>query len=240
MIKLLNALSDSKVLVTGGAKRIGKAIVEAFADAGAEIRIHCNNSKKEAESLLTEIPTKGDVFQADLSDIDKNTIKRMLEGVDILVNNASVYFSEENVQVQNRDNIDQKNFQINYEAPAELMDFMAAKNRKGCIINLLDAEALKASNASDSYKQSKFLLYIATRAKAISFAPLIRVNGVAPGAVFPPDWLSGSLMEKSISEMPLKRAPSVQDVASACVFLASNNGITGEVIRIDSGRHLLP
>lgn len=232
-------LSQAKVLVTGGAVRIGRAIVEAFAECGAGIRIHCHKSLKEAEDLLMQLPAGSDVFQADLCRADDRIMREMLEGVDILINNASVYFPEGSFDDSERDEIEEKHFRVNYEAPLRLMEMLAEKNIRGSVINLLDAAILKPVSIKDSYSHSKFLLYLATRVKAVELAPEIRVNGVAPGCVMPPSWLPGSLMEKSISEMPLQKAPTIEDVADACVFLAVNSGITGEIIRVDSGRHLL-
>lgn len=232
------SMTQSKILVTGGALRIGKGIVEAFANAGAEVRIHCHKSLSQAEELRSSLLVKGDVVQADLLQADDRLLRKMLEGVGVLVNNASVFCPAGTFEQGQEEEIEKKHLKINYEIPLLLMELFAEKNPKGCIINLLDAAVLKPDSVSDSYSQSKFLLYLATRIKALEFAPDIRVNGVAPGSILPPSWLPDSLMEKSISEMPLQKAPTVEDVANACVFLAATEGITGEVIRVDGGTHL--
>lgn len=231
-------LANTQVLVTGGAVRIGKAISLAFAAAGASVRVHYNRSQTEAEALCKELPAS-DAVQLDLTQAADESLLGMLQDIDILVNNASVYFTAGTFKETEQKSIDTNHLAVNYEVPVRLMELFAAAERPGCIINLLDAAVLKPDVVHDSYSQSKFLLFLATRVKAIELAPEVRVNGVAPGSILPPFWLPDSLMEKSIAEMPLQKAPAVEDVAIACVFLASNHGITGEVIRVDGGRHLV-
>ena len=235
-------LSQSKVLVTGGALRIGKAICEAFASAGAAVRIHYNNSAGAAEELGLMLPSPPsgmvhEAFQCDFLKAGTATLSTMLEGCDILVNNASIYHSPSQVIPEDRLQDQRK---VNYEIPLQLMELFASMHQRGCIINLLDAVAIDQEiPESDLYRRSKSELKKATLEKAVTFAPGIRVNGVAPGAIIPPSWLAGSQMKKSVAMMPLKKAPTVQDVADACVFLAKNDGITGDIIFVDGGRHLI-
>lgn len=235
-------LAQSKVLVTGGAVRIGKAISEAFASAGAVVRIHCNKSLTEAADLcqkLTGAPecSVHETYQCDFLQAGRQTLSTMLEGCNILVNNASVYYPV-NSGIS-KDKLKEQ-IQVNFEIPLTLMELFASQNHSGCIINILDAIAVdQQSQENDFYLRSKSALKKATLEKALAFAPGIRVNGVAPGAILPPLWLPDSSMEKSIALMPLKIAPTVQNIADACVFLAKNDGITGDIIFVDGGTHLI-
>jgi pteridine reductase len=230
-------LSKTKVLVTGGALRIGKAITEAFADAGATVRIHCNNSTIEAANLCESLSFSGlcnhEFLQCDFRIADRELLRSIINGCDILVNNASIYYPADSSCAGADSHMQYK---INFEIPAILMKLFAEENKKGCIINILDAAVLvKDTGEENDYSRSKYDLKKATLENALVFAPEIRVNGVAPGAILPPDWLPESEMKKSITAMPLKKAPTVQNVADACVFLASNDGITGEIIKVDGG-----
>lgn len=234
-----DSLAQFKVLVTGGAVRIGRAITEVFAHAGASVRIHCNKSLTEAEALCSALPTAGEVVCLDLAKANDDDLQSLVMGIDVLINNASVFFPEGTFEELRKGEVEEQLRLINYEVPLRLMELFAESNSSGEIINMLDAAVMKPDAVFDAYSQSKFLLYLATRIKALEYAPEIRVNGVAPGAVLPPAWLPDSLMEKSIAEMPLQKAPKPEDVAKTCLFLASTGGITGEIIKLDGGRHLL-
>ena len=230
-------LSRKKVLVTGGAVRIGKSIAKAFAASGASVRIHCYKSKNEAEKLCASLGVPGEVFPLDFFNIDDRKLKALVSGIDILVNNAAVFPSPDG---GGNEINDEKLMQINYDVPNKLMAYFVEANINGCcIVNMLDAAVLKEKASAGVYYKSKYLLYMATLSKAIEFAPGVRVNGVAPGSIIPPSWLPDSLMEKSIADMPLQKAPSVEDVAKTCIFLAENEGVTGEVIKVDGGKHLV-
>jgi len=231
--------SETKVLVTGGALRIGKAISEAFADAGAAVKIHCNTSTLEAAHLCKVLPIpeslKHEFVQCDFRTADRESLRSLINGCDILVNNASIYYPVHSCRI---DEEYLQQYKINLEIPAALMEaFAEDENKKGCIINMLDAAVFERING-DCYSRSKYDLKELTLKNAKAFAPRIRVNGVAPGAILPPIRFSKSAMEKSIATMPLKKAPSVKNVADACVFLAINDGITGDIIHVDGGSHL--
>lgn len=233
-------LATIKVLVTGGAVRIGKVISEAFASTGAAVRIHCNTSVSEAEELRDSLPeplqSKHEFVQCNFTFADLEDLRAIIKDCNVLVNNASIYLPADKTL---KADVKQNQYKVNYEIPVMLMDLFATENKFGCVINLLDASVMDANyQDSDSYSRSKYDLKLMTIKKAISLAPDIRVNGVAPGAIIPPEWLAESEMEKSISAMLLKKAPTMKNIADACVFLAANDGITGEIIHVDGGSHL--
>jgi NAD(P)-dependent dehydrogenase (short-subunit alcohol dehydrogenase family) len=116
--------------------------------------------------------------------------------------------------------------------------FQEQKIKEGCIINLLDRKISRSFPDDGSYALSKKALAETTLSAALQWAPRIRVNGVAPGAVLPPRGMEKSEMKIQISMTPMKMAPTPEDVARACIFLAENNSITGQIIYVDGGQHL--
>ncbi len=234
-------LKGKHVLVTGGAVRIGRAICIAFVKAGAKVAIHYNKSGKKALKLLNDIGGKKAghcAVKCDLSDLDAaECLINSLGKTDILINNASIYvpcpLSKEKLLDAKRQ------MDINFRAPLILMrNFNKQKIKEGCIINILDRCITKTTPDDGSYILSKKSLAEATTTAALQWAPKTRVNAVAPGAVLPPKFLSGSNMKKQIDMTPMKKAPKPEDVANACIFLAENNSITGQIIFVDGGQHL--
>lgn len=234
-------IKGKTVLVTGGAVRIGRAICTAFANAGAKVIIHYNKSGKEAAELLEILGGEKAghrTVKCELSDLAAAAgLIQSLGKTDILVNNASIFIpcplSSEKLPDA------KKQMDINFRAPLILMrKFMEAKIKEGCIINLLDQRIAKTSPNDGSYTLSKKALAEATSTAALEWAPRIRVNGVAPGAILPPRGMEKSKMKIQISMTPMKKAPSPGEVAKACIFLAESDSITGQIIYVDGGQHL--
>ncbi len=234
-------LENKTVLVTGGAVRIGRAIAIAFAEAGAKLAIHYNRSGKEAESLLKKIggaKAGHRIANCEFSDLDAaGSLIQSVGKVDILINNASIYFpcpiAKENMADAERQ------MEINFRVPLLLMrKFQEQKIKEGCIINLLDRRIAKTHPDDGSYALSKKALAEATLTAALEWAPRIRVNGVAPGAVLPPSFMKDSTMKKQIAMTPMRKAPTPEEVAKACLFLVDNDSITGQIIFVDGGQHL--
>jgi hypothetical protein len=234
-------IKDRTVLVTGGAVRIGKAICTALAGAGAKVVIHYNKSGKEAAELLEILGGKKAghrIVKCELSNL--TAVKKLIPSlgkIDILVNNASIYFpcrdGKENISLA------KKQFKINFHAPLLLMrKFQEQEIKEGCIINLLDQRIAKKTPDDDSYTLSKKALAKATFVTALSWAPQIRVNGIAPGAILPPRGMENSKMKIQISMTPMKKAPTPEQVAQTCLFLIGNDSLTGQVIYVDGGQHL--
>jgi hypothetical protein len=233
-------IKDKRVLVTGGGARIGSHICRAFAEKGAEILIHCFNSKNKAEKLAVEMSGKNHhVITQDLSEYGAaEKIFAEAGRVDILVNNASVFNVRKLENETEAESLAQ--FKINFFSPLELMkEFRKRNPAKGCVINILDQRIGKNDPLTGSYALSKKSLRDATMAAALQWAPEIRVNAIAPGPVLPPTNIPDSKMEETLKKVPLGKAVNMRNLCSACLFLAENESITGQIIFADCGQHLL-
>ena len=227
------SFSEKRVLITGGTRRLGRAVAEKFYSAGYRLKIHYNTSSADAEKAASDL--SAEIVQCNFADAETESLKKLVSGCSVLINNASVYWTDKNSEKPLEYETLQK--KINFEIPLMLMKFLVAEcvNKPGVIINILDASALNRRSNPDSYYLSKYLLAEATKEYAVKLAPYIRVNGVAPGPVLPPEWAPDSHMRKSTADMLLKKPPSPEDIASAALFLAEIPSVTGEIIRVDSG-----
>ena len=228
-------LAGKRVLITGGAVRVGAALAEEFARSGAGITIHYRRSAEEAERLLSTLPGDGhDCIFADLADPDaaSDLIRRTGHRIDILVNNASYYVRDAADEAVCR--------QVNVLSPVALMEAFAAQEglTDGVILNFLDGAALRAVPDMDVYTASRVELARQTVEAATRFAPAIRVNGIAPGPVLPPVWLPESRMENIAKRLPLKRPAVLQELVEAALLLCRSTSMTGVLLPVDSGLHL--
>ena len=251
-------LAGAKVLVTGGAVRIGRAIVEALAAAGAEPVIHCNRSWDDAERLadrLRKAGTKAHVVAGDLSDPDacEQVIAEACEaagGLVALVNNASV-FQRHPLAEATRENV-LAALQVNTLAPMDLahafvrrcgpagLPGVGSPWLRGKIVNLLDRRIVSTEAGCLPYQLSKKMLADFTRLAALELAPGFTVNGVAPGPILPPpDAPAGENVSERAGPVPLATDCTPAHVAAAVRFLLEQDVVTGQVIFIDGGQHLL-
>ncbi len=234
-------ISGKTVLVTGGAKRIGRALVEAFASAGARVVIHCNTSTDEARKLADSLPgCEHQVINADFSNLNSaKEIFKLSGRVDILINCASV-FERSPLAEESREDFERQ-FQINFLAPVELMKAFASQEEEvqGVIINFTDQRTVSSSDDTGSYLLSKKALSEATLTAAKQFAPSIRVNAIAPGPVLPPVGLKGKGMQKIIREVPLEKPVALEDLVHSVFFLVDNESVTGQILFVDCGQHLI-
>jgi NAD(P)-dependent dehydrogenase (short-subunit alcohol dehydrogenase family) len=240
------SLKGKTVLVTGAAQRVGRSLARAIAEAGGNVIIHYLHSKTEAESLQAEILALGKrayLLQAELSDPDQSTdlIKRALafEPLYALVNNASIFeplnWSQTTLEDWNR------HLAVNLTAPFLLSQAFARtlpEEEHGRIVNLLDWRALRPGADHLPYTISKAALAALTRSLAIAFAPRIGVNGLALGAILPPK--EGGSSDNVLRNVPARRWANLEEINQAILFLLAGPAyITGEVIHIDGGRHLV-
>ena len=235
-----------KIIITGGATRIGAAIAKKLSGKEIEILIHYNKSKSKAENLKKELQKKGSkvfLVRGDLSkEKDVNKIikfaKSKLKFFDCLINNASLF---ENDKIENFTTDSWgKHLRTNLRTPA-LLSKMFARNIKGKnnnIINIIDQRVFKLTPFFFSYTISKTGLYTLTKTSAMSFAPNIRVNGIAPGPTLKNKRQSEKHFKKQYMATPLKRKVDVEQICSAVDFFIKNRSITGQVISIDSGQSL--
>ena len=235
-----------KIIITGGATRIGAAIARKLSGANKEILIHFNKSKSKAEKLKKELEsheTKVYLVKGDLSkESDVNKIvkyaKLKLKFFDCLINNASLF---ENDKLENftTDSWGQ-HLRTNLRTPA-LLSKEFAKNIRGNnnnIIHIIDQRVFKLTPYFFSYTISKTGLYTLTKTSAMSLAPKIRVNGIAPGPTIRNSRQSEKHFKKQYMATPLKRQVDVNQICNAVDFFVKNRSITGQVISVDSGQSL--
>lgn len=241
-------LENSVALITGGAKRVGRAIALELAQAGCDVAIHFRESKDEANELAEFIRTAGRRTAVVSGDLQKpahwpkiiNQTVRDLGRLDILINNASIFLTD---QPDTLDTFDYKHwehmFRVNLTAPAALCHFAKPYLQAGgCgkVINLCDISAKKPWPKHIAYCSSKAGLVNLTKSLALSMAPSVQVNGVAPGIAIFPDDFDVALRQKITSKVPMVREGSPEDVAKLVRFLVEfGDYITGQIIPVDGG-----
>ena len=239
-------MEANKIIITGGATRIGAAIAKKLSGPGKEIVIHYKSSKLNAERLKKELSknlTKVYLIKSDLSketDIKKivKFAKSKLKYFDCLINNASLF---ENDKLENFTTDSwERHLRVNLKAPA-LLSKEFSKNTRGKnnnIINIIDQRVFKLTPYFFSYTISKSGLYTLTKTSAMSLAPNIRVNGIAPGPTLKNKRQSEKHFRKQYMATPLKRQVDVEQICNAVDFFIKNISITGQVISVDSGQSL--
>jgi pteridine reductase len=242
--------AEPVALVTGGARRIGAAIVRALHGAGMKVVVHYRESAAEAQSLEVELEnTRANsvvLATGDLCDVETRvsliqTATRHFGRLDLLVNNASSFYPTplgETSTAQFDDLIG-----INLKVPYFLAQAAteALTRTEGAIINIADLYADRPMKSYPVYSASKAALVSLTRALARELAPGVRVNAIAPGVIL---WPEGSddvhAQDRIIARTPLKRIGTPTDIASAVLFLARDaRFITGQVLYIDGGRSIV-
>ncbi len=240
-------MSDQPLaLVTGAAHRLGKAFVLALARKGYAILLHYRSSDVLAAKTATEIRTLGvPVFlsQADLA--DPRQISSLFSLVDktehplkVLVNSAAVIPAGDprTLSIKDWDSA----LQLNLRAPFLCAQAAAARMTEGgLIVNITDVGAHKTWSRYPSYSVSKAGLEALTKILARALAPSIRVNAIAPGLVLQSDLVSAEEWNRLVERIPMKRAATMEEIASALEFLLKNEYVTGQTLVIDGGYSLL-
>ena len=237
-------LPGKTALVTGAAKRLGKAVAIELARAGCSVIVHYNRSRDDAEDTAASIRKLGVdawIVQADFSDPDSiehlfDAGKSIADRMDFLVNSASVFPSDSLWELTESSLFE--NVRINALAPFILSRRFSSQCEGGCIVNLLDARILDYDKHHVPYHLSKRMLFTLTRMMSIEFAPRIRVNAVAPGLILPPPGEDKSYLEKLKKTNLLGAVGSPEQISSAVLFLLWNEFITGQIIYVDGGRHI--
>jgi len=236
----------NKIIITGGATRIGAAIAKELSGPGVEMVIHYNSSKSAAEKLQKELSknktkvylVKGDLTkEQDLKKIIKFS-KLKLRYFNCLVNNASLF---ENDSLKNFSSKGwNQHIDVNLKAPAYLTKEFSknVKGKNNNIINIIDQRVFKLTPFFFSYTLSKTGLYTLTKTSAMELAPNIRVNGIAPGPTIKNKRQTETHFKKQYLATPLKQQVNVKDICSAVDFFIKNSSITGQVIAIDGGQCL--
>ncbi len=239
------AARPGAALVTGGARRIGRAICLELARAGFDVAIHYRSSADEAEAVAAEVRTLGRravVLDADLAAgvAVQALIGRAVEALGplaVLVNNASV-FADDRLDTVTDDSWS-AHLDANLRAPVQLAQAFARQAPDGSsIINILDQRVLKPDPRFFSYSLSKAGLWHATRTMAQALAPRIRVNGVGPGPTLPSVHQTPEEFAAEAAAVPLARRSTPEAVAAAVRWLVDAELVTGQMIAVDGGQHL--
>ena len=234
-------------LVTGGARRIGRALVVCAAEAGYDVAIHVRAVDDEAEAAAAEVRARGRKAAILACDLRKEATTVALVGeaeaelgpVTLLVNSASV-FEEDAFTDMNRASWD-AHMETNLRSPLVLAQVFARRlpaGREGLIVNLLDQRVLKPSPEFFSYSLSKAALWDATRMLAQALAPRIRVNGIGPGPTLPSVHQTQAEFDAEVDSTLMGRAVSPAEVAAALRYLIEAPSVTGQMIAVDAGQHL--
>ncbi len=239
-------LKGKNVLITGAAVRVGRAMALAVAEAGGNVVLHYGRSEAEAKKTQAEIQAKGGqahLLSADLSD-PQQTAALMQKAWEFgplygLVNSASIF---ENLTLEQTNLAAwERHMSINLTAPFLLSQAFAqalGKDAEGRIVNIVDWRALRPGADHFPYTISKAALAALTRSLAVALAPNIAVNAMAFGAILPPS--DGGDTQRILKNVPAARWANLDEVGQTLLFLlAGPNYITGEIIHVDGGRHLV-
>lgn len=239
-------LSGQTAFITGSARRLGKYMAKSIAKMGGNLVLHFNHSRGEAEELLKEVKKEGInawLVQGDLTSNEK--ILELVEEafnltpINVLINNASI-FSNADFQ-HTTPKIWQDHLQVNLTAPFFLSSSFASNVRPsilGRIINLVDWRALRPGKDHFAYSISKAALASMTESLALELAPRILVNAIALGAILPPE--NEKTNDTILAKVPLKRWAELEELENVLHYLLTiSPALTGQIIHLDGGRHLI-
>ncbi len=234
-------------LITGGAKRLGRAMAEGLAQDGWRIVLHYRGSRGDADDLVTAICGAGGqaaALSADLSSEAETAelARRAAEPfgpLDLLVNNASIFEHDDAFTCERADW--DRHMETNLRAPFVLSQAFARHRPQGdaLIVNMLDQRVWKLTPQFLSYTLSKAALWTLTQTLAQAFGPLgVRVNGIGPGPTMRNARQSPDDFAEQSRATILERGATPHDVVNALRFLISNSSVTGQMIAVDAGQHL--
>lgn len=234
-------------LVTGGARRIGRAIVERLARDGWTVAIHCRRPDDDAERLRAWIIAEGGraaVVTADLA--DPASVARLvpdaaalLGPLTALINNASI-FEPDAVDALDTALWD-RHFAINLRAPVFLAGALAAQlpdGAEGLVVNLVDQRVWKPTPHFFSYQLTKSALFTATQTMAQALAPRIRVNAIGPGPTLVGPRQREEDFARQCAAVPLRHGATPSEIADTVAYLLAARSVTGQMIALDGGQHL--
>jgi hypothetical protein len=238
------SLAGKTALVTGAAKRIGRAIATGLAQNGVHVVVHYNQSAPEALTVCDEIrqagvrawPVPGDLLDGEQAQMVFREAVARAGALDILVNNASIW--ERDTLWDATEQSLWKNLRIHAVAPLILARELAKQARPAHVVNLLDTRVAVYDREHASYDISKSALLTLTRMLALELAPNVAVNAVAPGSILAPAGQDEAYLAKLGQKSPLKRHGSPADVVETVLFLLRSRFITGQVIYVDGGVHM--
>ncbi len=241
-------MTEKTVLVTGAAKRVGRAIALELAGAGWDIALHYSTSRDDAEKAASDIRARGvrcAIFSADFA-VEAETetlvshVNAELGPLTALINSASL-FENDDWQSASRESWD-AHMEVNLRAPFLLSQHFARqlpKGAKGAIVNIIDQRVLKPTPQFISYSLSKAGLYWLTTTLAQALGPDIRVNAVGPGPTLRNPRQSEADFARQRDATILKYGADPGDVACAVLYLLGADAVTGQMLAVDGGQHLI-
>jgi NAD(P)-dependent dehydrogenase (short-subunit alcohol dehydrogenase family) len=241
-------ISGKVALITGSSKRLGRETALELARRGAQVAIHYRSDETGAldtQRLARDCGAKAEVFRAELTDAGEVhrlfvDLEKQFGGLDILVNSASAF--DAGTLEESTPELWSKQMDSNAKAPffvARHAAVLLQRRGHGKIVNLVDVAGEVVWPGYLVYSISKAAFIAVNRGLAKALAPAIQVNGIAPGPVLFPEYYTQDQKHLAVERTLLKRAGSARDVVNAVVFLIENDYITGEVLHVDGGRHLL-
>jgi NAD(P)-dependent dehydrogenase (short-subunit alcohol dehydrogenase family) len=243
-------MSVKTVLVTGAAHRLGACIATLFAQSGWQVLCHYDQSQAAAQALAEGLRAQGHAAHALYGRLADEAgcqalmaqVRAHTDQLHALVNNASTFWPDTGLDFQAGAAAHQ--LQVNLIAPLLLASQMARDlvppGQEGCAIHILDQKVYNLNPDYFSYTVSKLALERAVALQAQALAPRLRVCGVAPGLMYLSGPQTRDNFERAASANLMRRPTDPQDVARSCLFLASTASITGTVISVDNGQHLVP
>ena len=239
-------MEAKKIVITGGANRIGRSIALELANYETQIVIHYSKSFIAAKKLKVELENLGSVVHLLKSDLNNlrqtqgiiSYAYKKMKGLNCLINNASIFENDNLVNFSEKSFLNHMN--VNLKAPAILIRDFAKKYRgkDGNIVNIIDQRVEKLTPFFFSYTLSKSCLATLTKTSAMKLAPNIRVNAVSPGPTIKNKRQSEKHFKKQWKSTILEKKVDTKNVSSAVKFLINNSNITGQVINVDSGQRL--
>jgi len=237
---------NKTALITGAAKRIGKAMASHLASQGWNIAIHYNSSDVGASLFLNELIAtypnqRFELFKADLNVPEEvelliPKVIEKLAGLELLINNASV-FEPARLSETTSDFLDRQ-MNVNFKAPFILMRDFARRLKSGVIINFVDTRIVTNQSNFAAYSISKKALWETTKMAALEFGPAIRVNAIAPGLTLPPEEKDEEYLWKLSEKISMKRPGGLDPILKSLDYILTNDYLTGQLLFCDGGENL--
>lgn len=234
-------------LVTGAARRIGRAIALDLAAHGFGVGVHFHRSPEAAEEVVATIKAKGGCGVALRADLGRESeavtlVSRLAEALGapiLLVNNASL-FDRDDALTATRASWD-AHMEANLRAPFVLSQEFARhlpKGQDGLIVNMLDQRVWNVTPHFTSYTLSKAGLWTITQTLALALAPRVRVNAIGPGPVLPNSRQTQAQFDRQVASVPLQRSAKLEEICAAIHFMMGAPSMTGQMVALDGGQHL--
>jgi len=234
-------------LITGAARRIGRAVALGLARQGYAIGIHFHQSRAEAMALVAEVQALGVAAHAISADLSYEgataalipAATAVLGPIGVLVNNASS-FERDEWNDATRESWD-RHFEANLRAPFVLSQAFAKtlpETAQGLIVNMTDQRVWSPTPHFMSYTLSKAALWTLTQTMALALAPRIRVNAIGPGPVLPSPRQTDAQFARQAASVPLQHPSSPEEVADAVIAFLALPSVTGQMLALDGGQHL--